>query len=160
MEVEAFVLEADAGGLAPGLSATVALEADPSTVYKATVKAVDSLAKPRIRDVPINYFSVTLSLERTDTSRMKPGQRARVTLMLDQQDALAVPRQTVFEKEGRNVVYLGSGFEERAVKLGPSSPGLVVVEEGLREGDVIALRDPTRPSEPTSSDGTASKGLP
>jgi RND family efflux transporter MFP subunit len=147
MEVEAFVLEADAGGLVAGLPATVVLEADPDTVYKATIKEVDSLAKPRIRDVPINYFSVTLSLERTDPAKMKPGQRARVTLMLDQQDALAVPRQAVFEKEGRNVVYVGSGLEETAVKLGASSPGLVVVESGLHDGDRIALRDPTRPAD-------------
>jgi multidrug resistance efflux pump len=147
MEVEAFVLEADAGGLVAGIPATVALEAEPDTLYKATIKAVDSLAKPRIRDVPINYFSVTLSLERTDKTKMKPGQRARVTLMLDQQDALAVPRQAVFEKDGRQVVYLGGGFEETPVKLGASSPGLVVVESGLREGDRIALRDPTRASD-------------
>jgi HlyD family secretion protein len=146
MEVEAFVLEADAGGLAAGLPATVVLEADPDTVYQAHIKEVDSLAKPRIRDVPINYFSVTLSLERTDRTRMKPGQRARVALLLDSQDALAVPRQAVFEKEGRQVVYLGSGFEETAVTLGASSPGLVVVETGLHEGDRIALRDPTRPA--------------
>ena len=153
MEVEAFVLEADAGGLARGLAATVVLEADPDIVYKATIKEVDSLAKPRIRDVPINYFSVTLSLERTDTTKMKPGQRARVTLLLDQQDALAVPRQAVFEKEGRHVVFLGSGLEETAVKLGASSPGLVVVESGLHEGDKIALRDPTRPAD--SAQGAA-----
>jgi HlyD family secretion protein len=144
MEVEAFVLEADAGGLAVGRSATVVLDADPDTVYNATVKEVDSLAKPRIRDVPINFFSVTLSLERTDPAKMKPGQRARVTLLLDGQDALAVPRQAVFEKEGRQVVYVGDSLEETPVKLGASSPGLVVVESGLHEGDKIALKDPTR----------------
>ena len=159
MEVEAFVLEADAGGLAVGLPATVTLEADPDTVYRATIKEVDSLAKPRIRDVPINYFSVTLSLERTDPGKMKPGQRARVTIGLDQQDALAVPRQAVFEKEGRKVVYLGSSLEETPVKLGASSPGLVVVESGLHEGDRIALKDPTRPAEP-GADAPAPRGTP
>jgi multidrug efflux pump subunit AcrA (membrane-fusion protein) len=159
MEVEAFVLEADAGGLVPGLPAKVALEADPGTVYDAKIKEVDSLAKPRIRDVPINYFSVILSLDRTDKTRMKPGQRAHVTLMLDGQDALAIPRQAVFEKEGRQVVYVGSNFEETAVKLGASSPGLVVVETGLRDGDRIALRDPTRPVEAARDNG-APKGTP
>jgi HlyD family secretion protein len=160
MEVEAFVLEADAGGLAPGQPATVVLEADPGTTYKGTIKAVDSLAKPRIRDVPINYFSVTISLERTDPTRMKPGQRASVTLMLDRQDALVVPRQAVFEKDGRKLVYLGRNFEETPVTLGASSPGLVVVETGLHDGDQIALRDPTRPAEPASTDGPGAKGSP
>jgi len=167
MEVEAFVLEADAGGLAPGQPATVVLEADPNVVYAGTIKAVDNLAKPRIRDVPINYFSVTISLEHTDTVRMKPGQRVSVTLMLDRQDALAVPRQAVFEKEGRKVVFRQTGlalpiakFEEVPVTLGASSPGLVVVESGLEDGDRIALRDPARPVESASGEGSGAKVAP
>jgi HlyD family secretion protein len=148
MEVEAFVLEADAGGLSIGLPASVVLEASPEVVYQATIKNIDKLAKPRIRDVPINYFSVVLALASTDKDRMKPGQRARATMNLDERQALAVPRQAVFEKGGRQVVYLQSGstFEERTVTLDVSSPGLVVIETGLGEGDRIALRDPTRPT--------------
>ncbi len=147
MEVEAFVLEADAGGLSIGVPAAVALEANPDATVHATIKNIDKLAKPRIRDVPINYFSVILALDHTDEDRMKPGQRVRVTMNLDERQALAVPRQAVFEKEGRQVVYVasGTGFEERTVTLDVSSPGLVVIETGLREGDRIALRDPTRP---------------
>jgi HlyD family secretion protein len=156
MEVEAFVLEADAGGLSIGLPASVILEANPDVVYRATIKNVDKLAKPRVRDVPINYFSVILALERTDKDRMKPGQRVRATMNLDERQALAVPRQAVFEKDGRQVVYVasGTGFEERKVTLDVSSPGLVVIETGLREGERIALRDPTRPATP-AGDRTA-----
>jgi hypothetical protein len=148
MEVEAFVLEADAGGLSVGLPATVTLEANPDVVYQATIKNIDKLAKPRIRDVPINYFSVILALEHTDEDRMKPGQRARATMNLDARQALAVPREAVFEKDGRKVVYVasGAGFDERPVSLDVSSPGLIVIASGLREGDRIALRDPTRPA--------------
>ena len=150
MEAEAFVLEADAGGLKPGVPATVVLESQPDAPYQAKIRLVDTLAKPRIRDVPINYFAVTLSLERTDKTHMKPGQRVRATLILDQQEALAIPRQAVFEKEGRQVVYVrhAGRFDETKVTLGASSPGLVVVESGLEAGDRIALRDPTRPAEP------------
>lgn len=148
MEVEAFVLEADAGGLSIGLPATITLEANPDITYKATIKNIDKLAKPRIRDVPINYFSVILALEHTDQERMKPGQRARASMSLDERQALAVPREAVFEKDGRKVVYVssGTGFEERTVTLDVSSPGLVVIQSGVREGDRIALRDPTRPA--------------
>jgi hypothetical protein len=159
MEVEAFVLEADAGGLSIGLPANVALEASPEIVYQATIKNIDKLAKPRIRDVPINYFSVILALAHTDKDRMKPGQRARATMSLDERQALAVPRQAVFEKDGRQVVYVqgGSGFDERTVTLDVSSPGLVVIATGLGEGDRIALRDPTRPS---GAHDEASQGTP
>jgi HlyD family secretion protein len=151
MEAEVFVLEADGGGLAEGQKATVVIESQPIVEYAATVKTVDKLAKPRQRGVPVQYFAVTLKLERTDPAVMKPGQRVRGTLILDRNEAVVVPRQAVFEKEGKTVVYrLGAtGFEPVAVELGSSSAGRVVVDKGLAAGDRIALRDPTRPAPKT-----------
>ncbi len=147
MEAEVFVLEADAGGLAEGVAATMIIEAQPDVVYKAEIKRVDKLAKPRQRGVPIQYFGVILTLERTDKEVMKPGQRVRATLVFDEAKVLVVPRQAVFERDGKTVVYRqGEGdYEAVEVELGSSTPGRVIVAKGLAAGDVIALRDPTRP---------------
>jgi len=79
---------------------------------------------------------------------MKPGQRVRATLVLDERkEALAVPRQAVFEREGKMVVYRQKGdtFEPVEVTLGSSGAGKVVVEKGIAPGDLLALTDPTRP---------------
>jgi hypothetical protein len=77
---------------------------------------------------------------------MKPGQRVRSTLVLDQEDALVVPRQAVFEKDGKPIIYKQSatGFEAIAVELGVASAGRIVIKKGLAAGDTIALRDPNR----------------
>jgi multidrug efflux pump subunit AcrA (membrane-fusion protein) len=110
---------------------------------------VDALAKPRIPGSPVQYFGVTLELAKTDPRVMKPGQRVRATLLLDErQDAILVPRQAVFDREGRSVVYRKGphGFEPVEVKLGASTMGRIVVESGLAAGDLLALRDPTRPA--------------
>jgi HlyD family secretion protein len=150
MEAEVFVLEADAGGLAPGKPASVVLESRPDTVYPAEIQRVDALAKPRLRGSPVQYFAVTLKLARTDPAVMKPGQRVRATLVLEERkEALAVPRQAVFEREGKMVVYRrkGDGFEPVEVTLGSSGAGKVVVEKGIAPGDLLALTDPTRPRE-------------
>ena len=149
MQAEVYVLEADAGGLKPGRPATVAVESAPGVSYPARIARVDALAKPRIPGSPVQYFAVTLSLARTDRQVMKPGQRVMATLLLDErQDALLVPRQAVFDREGRSVVYRRGrrGFEPVEVKLGPSTMGRVVVESGISRGDEVALRDPTRPA--------------
>lgn len=149
MKAEVYVLEADAGGLKPGRPATLAVESAPGTSYAARIARVDSLAKPRIPGSPVQYFAVTLELPRTDPRVMKPGQRVRATLLLEElRGALLAPRQAVFDREGRSVVYRkgGRGFEPVVVKLGPSTMGRVVVASGLRAGDVLALRDPTRPA--------------
>lgn len=149
MEAEVYVLEADAGGLKVGKPATVAVESNPGITYPARVKRVDTLAKPRIPGSPVQYFAVTLELPSTDPRVMKPGQRVRATLLLDQRkDALMVPRQAVFDREGRSVVFRKGlrGFEPVEVKLGVSTMGRIVVDSGISKGDVLALRDPTRPA--------------
>jgi len=147
MEAEVFVLEADAGGLTEGGPAELILESRPDEPYQATVKKVDALAKRKIRWVPIQYFGVTLELERTDPSVMKPGQRVRAILKLDElEDVLVVPRDAVFDDDDRKIVYRRThwSFEAVEVALGPSALGRVVIESGLEEGDVIALKNPTR----------------
>jgi multidrug efflux pump subunit AcrA (membrane-fusion protein) len=80
---------------------------------------------------------------------MKPGQRVQATLRLEERaEALLAPRQAVFDREGRTLVYRRSerGFEPVEVKLGPSTMGRVVLASGVKAGDVLALRDPTRPA--------------
>lgn len=149
MQAEVFVLEADAGGLAPGKPAEVRLESEPDAVYRGKIARVDTLAKPRLRGSPVQYFGVTVELERTDARRMKPGQRVRAVLTLDERPrAFTLPRQAVFEREGRLVVFKkkGSGFEAVPVTLGPAGLGRVVIESGLTEGDVVALADPEEPA--------------
>jgi RND family efflux transporter MFP subunit len=146
MQARVYVLEADAGGLAPGLSATVIVEAHPTTAYKAKIKKVDTLAKRRTGWIPVQYFGATLELEATDPEVMKPGQRIRAVLALDARpDAFSVPRNAIFEKNGKKIVYKrdGSEFVAAEVELGPAAVGRVVVEKGLAAGDEIALRDPT-----------------
>jgi HlyD family secretion protein len=147
VEADVYVLEADAGGLARGKPAAVVVESDESTRYEARIRHVDALAKPRVRGSPVQYFAVTLELTRTDPRVMKPGQRVQATLDLDaRRDALVVPRQAVFLRDGKTVVYRagGGGFSAVAVKVGPSGMGKTVIESGLAAGDRIALRDPTR----------------
>lgn len=155
MEAEVFVLEADAGGLAPGRPARMALESRPGVEHAARIARVEALAKPRFRGSPVQYFGVVLALGETDPGIMKPGQRVRATLELDERPrALTVPRQAVFEREGKMVVYrqeAGGALEPVAVTLGPGSAGRVVIESGLAAGDVVALVDPNRKPEPSAT---------
>lgn len=146
MEAEVFVLEVEAAGLAKGKKAELILENRPDQVVAAEVKRVETVAKRRQFRSPTQYFGVVLAIPRTDPAAMKPGLRVRARLFLDERDALVVPRPALFDKEGRWVAYRrdGKGFVAAPVKVGASSAGLVVVESGLKEGEVIALRDPAQ----------------
>ncbi len=156
MEVEVFVLEIDGSGLEKNQRAEIVIEARPETIYEGKIRLVDKLAKPRIGGVPIQYFAVVVALDKTDAVTMKPGQRVRAKLTLDDPKAgnslgiagpLVVPRQAVLNKDGKNFVYRRTDrgdFEQVPVELGPATSGRVVITKGVSEGDSIALRDPTR----------------
>lgn len=150
MKAEVFVLEADAAGLAVDQNATVSLEADASAKFAGKVISVDKVARPRIPRQPVQYFGVTVELDRTDPKLMKPGARVRALLEVENQaNAFAIPRQALFEKDGKKLAYVkrGQKFEPVEVAIGSASAGRVVVTKGLSKGDEIALEDPTRNDE-------------
>jgi hypothetical protein len=97
---------------------------------------------------------------------MKPGQRVRAVLELDARaDVISVPRNAIFEKDGKKIVYKRdrNDFTPVEVTLGPAAVGRVVVEKGLSVGDAIALRDPmaaARDDEGGAAGGGAPTGLP
>jgi multidrug resistance efflux pump len=145
LEARVFVLETDAAGLKPGLAARLSIEGRPGEEYPATVARVDPLAKPHERQSPVKYFETTLSLK-TEPARMSPGQRVRAMIVLEQvEGVIAIPRGALFEKDGRRVVYRHEGgrFVPVEVTVGRNSASRVVVEKGIREGDRVALRDPS-----------------
>ncbi len=147
MQAEIFVLEADAGGLAPGLAATVTLEAWPDDPIPARVASVDPIAQRRQRWVPVQYFRAVLTLEHGRPERLKPGARVRAEVVVaDLEAALTVPRQAVGSVDGGSVVWrrVRGGFEATPVELGVAAVGRVVVLSGIAAGDEIALRDPEK----------------
>jgi HlyD family secretion protein len=166
LQAEVYVLETDAGALAPGKAARVVVEAHPGESFPATVQRVDSLPRRRLRASPVQYFAVVLRLAgKAPGEGLRPGQRVRAELSLAEvPDALAVPRQAIFERDGRQVVFRrrGGGFEPVAVTLGPGSAGRVVVSGELAAGDVIALADPTGAPRPAAggAGGPASSASP
>jgi multidrug efflux pump subunit AcrA (membrane-fusion protein) len=94
----------------------------------------------------VQYFGATITLDKTDPSMMKPGARVQAVLDVeDRQSAFSIPRQAIFEKQGKKLVYCkrGGKFEPVLIEIGSSSAGRVVVTKGLVKGDEIALRDPT-----------------
>jgi len=146
LEARVFVLEADGAGLKVGQKARFVIEGRPGEEYEASVSRVEPLAKTRDWQSPVKYFETVLSLARDAAGDLKPGQKVRATLRLDEADAvLTIPRGAVFDKDGKRVVYRknGAGFAPVEVEAERQSISHLVVAKGLAAGDVIALRDPT-----------------
>jgi multidrug efflux pump subunit AcrA (membrane-fusion protein) len=160
MEAEVFVLEVDGTGLAEKQAAEIVVEARPDVTFTGKIRLVEKLAQPREPGSPVQYFAVVVELDKTDRDVMKPGQRVRATLVLDQEDAMVVPRQAVFDRDGKTVVYREKSgrFDPVPVELGAATSGRVVIKTGLQPGDVIALRDPNQSASGSGSAGSLGSG--
>ena len=72
---------------------------------------------------------------------------------------LFIPLEAVFEKEDTTVVYVRKGgFDRHFVTVGSKNSDYVIIEDGLSEGEDVALRDPTLPLEELGLEGTSEGG--
>lgn len=77
---------------------------------------------------------------------LRPGLLADVEIIVERiPDAIHIPVQAVFERDGKPVVFVkhGNEFEERVIKPLKRSESTMVVAEGLQPGELLALADPT-----------------
>jgi multidrug efflux pump subunit AcrA (membrane-fusion protein) len=145
MEVRAKVTEVDRDNLQTGQSATVQIDALPGRTFTAKVGPLSASASRGsfFETSAVRQFDISLELDNPDPA-MRAGSSLRLTIDgREIPNALHVPRQAVFEKAGKNYVFLqkGDAFERHDVKVVTATESRAVVE-GLHESDVIALVDP------------------
>jgi multidrug efflux pump subunit AcrA (membrane-fusion protein) len=147
MEVRAKIDEGDRPNLVAGQPATVEVDALPGEKFTARIGQLSGLANRAnfFESASVTrLFDVTLQFDQPDP-RLKAGVSVRVTLEgKELQGALHVPRQAVFDKSGKNFVFVKTGehFEPHDVKVDQRTESRVVIS-GLAEGTEIALVDPT-----------------
>jgi multidrug efflux pump subunit AcrA (membrane-fusion protein) len=163
MEVQAKVSETDRSNIAPNESAEVHIDAHPGEVLPAKVKTVAGLAS---RDFWSNSsqakFPATFQLERNSPD-LRPGISALVKVHgVRLNDVLYLPAQSLFDKDGKPVVYVkhGDDFQATAVKVKYRTESRIVIE-GLPAGTEVAVINPTnkQKSGPRSSSMLASGAL-
>jgi multidrug efflux pump subunit AcrA (membrane-fusion protein) len=92
---------------------------------------------------------------------LRPGLLADVQVIIEKiPNAIYIPAQAVFERDGKPVVYVKTAqrFEERAVKLAKRSESTMVIAEGLKASEDVALTNPTRQSSKKKEEGKTGGG--
>ena len=77
---------------------------------------------------------------------LRPGLLADIEIIVDKiPNAIHIPTQAVFEKDGKLVAYVKNGnrFEERFFTPLKRSESTMVIAKGLAAGEFVALSDPT-----------------
>jgi len=151
VEVVTNVDEADRGRIREGQSATIRVDALPDKELRARVASVSTLAKVVFDGwPPVKQFEMRLRLTDAD-ARLRSGMSAMAGVATDRLEGqLLLPARAVFQKAGRQVVYLrrGLGWEERTIATGRRNADSALVTSGIAEGDRVALADPTQAAEP------------
>jgi len=144
MELQAKLVESDRANLKQGEPVEVRVDALPGASFGAHIKTVASMASSDMwGGDSTRRFDASFELDKPDP-RLRPGFTAHLTILAsDVKNVLVLPRQAIFEKAGKPIVYVKSGdrFEVRDVQVKYRSESRVAVE-GLNEGTEVALVNP------------------
>lgn len=147
MRVSARVDETERGRLSVNEPVTAQLDAIADRQFTGHIEQIGTIATSDFSagwPIPRN-FNLQIALDQSDP-RLRPGMTVHVTVIVNRvPNAITIPAQASFMKSGRTVAYVwdGSRFEERAIHVDRKSRDRLLVSDGLRPGDLIALNDPT-----------------
>lgn len=134
--VEAQVQENDLGRMRVGQAATVAVDAWPGRAFPARV----SFLVPQV-NTSSRTGEVRLVLANRDRA-LAPGMQGTVTIAIDLGRRLVVPANAVLQSGtgALTFVALGAGeFDPRAVEIGPQVGDEIVIRQGLKAGERVAV---------------------
>ena len=124
----------------------VKVDALPDRELPATIREISMVAKPDFTTFPpVRNFDAIISLSDSD-ARLRTGMSASARIELNRlDDVLVVPTSAIFQVDDATVTYVveGSHTALRPITLLRRGRDETAVASGLREGERIALRDPT-----------------
>jgi len=146
IHLEARLDESDRGRLKVGQAATVRIEAVPGKDFTAKVDLISVLARVDFSSgwPPVRNFDLGLILDDKD-ARIRPGMTATARIAADRLPSVTlVPAETIFQKDGRPVVYRlnGSKFDETSIEIVRRGREQAAISAGVEPGDKLAVRRP------------------
>lgn len=155
-EVSAKIAEVDRGHLAPGQTVTVAVVALAGKSFPARVTSLgNSVGQPWDR-----RFDCRMALEQAGPE-LRPGMSSNLVITAEKLDnVLWVPSQAMFERDGKPFVYLktATGFTPQDVTLVKRTESQAVIT-GVKEGDTVALTNPSEQNKPAQQPQSATKAI-
>jgi HlyD family secretion protein len=130
--------------LKPGLKVEIRPDAYSDTIYSGAIATVANLAQNKDSKTKIKIFPVQIRIEDV-TRNLLPGLTVSCKIIISEMnDVLYIPVEAVFKDHGVEFVYVksGSGFKRRDIVIGSVNTDYVVIKDGLREDEELALSDP------------------
>jgi len=165
LELKTQIGERNRANIKQGQSLEVVFDALPGRTFHGKVKQVGGMS---VRDFfgdagGGGTFDVTMQLSDPDP-RLHSGMTARFLFLGEtRKNVLCIPRQALFLKDGKHIVYVKNGqdYQQKEIQLKDETESRAAIE-GLSDGTTIAMMDPTLPRKPGSAGApaTAAGGAP
>jgi HlyD family secretion protein len=157
LDLTAKISEQDRSSVAVGQPVQVTFDALPGRVFHGTVKSVGGMTVRQFFTANSRgNFDVSVQLANQDP-RLRSGFTSQIVFLGGvKKDMLYLPRVAIFVKDGKRIVYVkkGNGYEQREVKIQSQNESRAAIE-GLEEGTIVAIADPTAPAKTTGSSAAA-----
>ena len=147
MQVRMQVSETDAQKLKEGQKAVIKITSLGDFELTGKVSNVDKVAKPVLinyRNSKIKRVDVVVEIDSTEIE-LVPGLTGECRIVIEEfENVLVLPKECIFEEDTAKFVYVSSGekFIERPVELSYQSSDFVVVKDGIKNGEGLALYKP------------------
>jgi RND family efflux transporter MFP subunit len=145
---EIYVKEIDIAKIKVGDSVRVSFDALQGTVIKGSIKTIARVGESH-KDFDMKVFKVIIHLDHTNEG-LKPAMTSNNDIVLANSDnVISVPLNSVFKENGTKYVYLKTpdSIKKQEIKTGFENEQFVLVEEGLKEGDLVLLEQPEKSME-------------
>jgi hypothetical protein len=152
MEIQSRVTENDRGSLDVGLPIDARVDSQPLKRFSGKIKSLAlsagssssvSFLLDYLEGMSTRSFDATFELD-PEGEVLNPGVTTRVTINATRvEDALSLPRQALFQKAGKDIVFLkqAEGWHAQEVHIKYLTESRAVIE-GLAEGTEVALVNP------------------
>lgn len=138
-----YVKEIDIAKIDVGDSVRVTFDALPGIIINGNIKTIARVGESH-KDFDMKVFKVMIHLDKTNEG-LKPAMTSNNEIILAKlENVISIPLHSVFKENGTKYVYLKTpeGSRKQEITTGPENEESVLVEEGLKEGDIVLLEIP------------------
>jgi HlyD family secretion protein len=138
-----YVSEIDINKLSTGMDVQLKVDAFPSKLYTGKISKVAKVGE-KLANTDSKVFEVLIKLDKVD-SQLRPDMTTTNTVKIASfEDVVYIPNAAVHTgADSVTIVYTKSG-KKQVVLLGSSNAENIIVEQGLKEGDIVYLTTPRK----------------
>jgi multidrug efflux pump subunit AcrA (membrane-fusion protein) len=143
MQSKTYANEVDIRKIKKDLPVVIGFDAFPDVELEGVVTNVANVGEKK-RGSDIKIFQIQIELSKTNDN-IRPGMTtSNRILTFSKEDVLTIPIEAVFSKDSISFSYVKSGFsiEKKQIKLGEANNEVVIIENGLKEKDIVYLTKP------------------